>query len=179
MRNEELQKLDLDGFPLSNEFLLELGRVAALWASLESFLNICLGKLAGFSEDDPRWFILVNHSSFQQRLEMLGALSENLVVSHPSLVGYEKVIGVLKSAQAVRNRYMHHGLALNPVTGKIEMAIGSARGKLKVSVEPIEPVDIRRAAIQIHEAMRDLYRLVLRKSIPSVADVAEQRKKKR
>src|SRR5258707_122395 len=60
MKDDEVAKLNFDGWPLPDAYLLEIGRVAALWASLESFLNICIGKLCGFNDlNDPKAFILV------------------------------------------------------------------------------------------------------------------------
>jgi hypothetical protein len=176
MKNDELRGLNLDGWPLSDDYLREVGRVSVLWAELESLLNVLVGKLAGFSHDDQRWFVLVNHASFPQRLDMLGSLCGYLVDSYPSLSGYQQVVSTLKSAQAIRNKFMHHGMAPNAETGEVEMAVGSARGSVKVKVEAIEATDIRRAALQIHDAMRALYKLVLGKDIPSVA---ETRKAKR
>lgn len=71
MKNEEIERLDFSAWPLPDEYLIELGRVAALWATLESFLNICIGKLAGFNEfSDPKPFILVNHASVPQKIDM-------------------------------------------------------------------------------------------------------------
>jgi hypothetical protein len=170
MKNDELLKLDLDGWPLPDKFLIEIGRVSALWAGLETLLNVCVGKLAGFNESDERWFILVNHSSFPQRLDMLGSLCQHLADSHPSLKGHREVVSALRSAQTSRNKFMHYSMAFNPETSRIEMAVGSARGSVKVAVEPVEVADIRRTVIQIHEAMRALYTLVLGKVIPSITE---------
>ena len=44
MKNEHIKSLDFSGWPLPDEYLIEVGRIAALWASLEVFLNICIGK---------------------------------------------------------------------------------------------------------------------------------------
>lgn len=170
MKDEELGQLKLDGWPLSSEYLIEIGRVSILWAELEALLNVCVGKLAGFDHEDQRWFVLVNHSSFPQRLDMLGSLCECLVHSYPSLRDYQEVVSALRSAQALRNKFMHHGMAVNPDTGKVEMAIGSARGSVKVAVTAVGLMDIRRAAIQVHDGMRALYRLVLGKSIPPITE---------
>jgi hypothetical protein len=167
MKDEELKRLDFSGWPLPDQYLIEIKRVSALWASLESLLNICLGKLAGFNDvNDPKPFILVNHSSFPQRLDMLGALCEQLAPDFPDLANYNSVIGVLRSAQKLRNTYMHHGMAKNPATGNLEMATGSARGKLSVKVEVVTVQDIRRATVAISEATRALYKLVLKRDIP-------------
>jgi hypothetical protein len=175
MKNDELRNLNLDGWPISNGYLQEVGRVTVLWAQLESFLNVCVGKLAGFSETDVRWFVLINHSSFPQRLDMLGSLCEHLLPDHPSLKGYRDVMSTLRSAQSVRNKFTHHVISADPETGRGEIAIGSARGIIKATVEPIEAVDIRRAAIQVHDAMRSLYALVLGKTIPSITERTQSR----
>jgi len=169
MTNDEVRSLKLDDWPLPDDYLRELGRVAAVWASLESFVNICIGKLAGFNNpNDPRPFVLVTHSSFPQRVDMLGTLCEQLVGEFPDLQDYKNVLGLLRSAQTARNRFMHHGMALDQGTGTVEMATGSARGTLKVVVENIDLADVRRAAMTIHEAMLALYKLVLRQTIPPV-----------
>lgn len=167
MRNEEISQLNFSGWPVPDEFLVEVGRVGALWACLESFLNLCLGKLAGFNNlNDPKPFILITHSSFPQRLDILGALCEQLQQEFPHLVDYKKVVSQLKAAQTTRNRYMHHGLSYNAKSRQLEMAVGSARGKLKTSVEPVALEDIKRASIEIDEANRALYKLVLQRDLP-------------
>jgi hypothetical protein len=51
MGNYEIEDLDLSGWPISDEYLLEVGRVTVVWAELESLLNMCVGKLAGFDEE--------------------------------------------------------------------------------------------------------------------------------
>ena len=166
MKNEEIAKLDFSGWPLCDEYLIELGRVCALWAGLESFLNICIGKLAGFNDlSDPKPFILITHSSFPQRLDMLATLCEQLVSEFPSLNDYKGVVGTLKAAQRLRNTFSHHGMSLNEETGWVEMPVGSARGSLKVTVEKISIADIRRATIAIDEAQTALYKLVLQKDL--------------
>jgi hypothetical protein len=169
MNNEDVRNLNFSGWPLPDEYLIELGRVSALWGSLESFLNICIGKLAGFHElHDPKPFILITHASVPQRLDMFGALCEHLVAELPHLAAYKQVIGALRTAQKSRNNFMHHGMAVNPESGAVDMAIGSARGTLKVSVEKVDIADIRRATMDIDEAQTVLYRLVLRRDLQPV-----------
>ncbi len=170
MKDEEISKIDFDNWPLPNEVLIEIGRVSALWSSLESLLMLLIGKLAGFNQiNDPMPFILLNHSSFPQKLDMLGALCEQLKPQHSNLKGYSEVISKLKSAQAKRNRFVHNGMAFNPDSGNLEMAIGSARGKLKTKVEIITIADIRKAVIDIDEAQAALYKLVLKRDIGPVS----------
>lgn len=162
MKNDQLLQLNFDGWPLPDEYLIELGRVCALWATLESFLNLCVGKLAGFNDlNDPKAFILVTHSSFPQRLDMLAALCEQLVKEFPNLKGYAPVVQQLRQAQKLRNDFMHYGMALNQESKQVEMAKGTARGTLKVGVEAVTVADLRRATVSINEAQLALYKLVL------------------
>jgi hypothetical protein len=156
-RNQSIQTINFSGWPIPDEYLVEIGRVAALWASLETFLNICLGKLAGFDElSDKRAFILIAHSAFPQRLDSLGALCEELQNEFPRLRDYKAVVSQLKNAQKIRNRFMHHSMSFNPDSGRFEMAMGSARGVLKTKEENVSIEDIKRAAVSINEAERAL-----------------------
>ena len=111
MKDSEIAALNFDGWPLPNEYLVEIGRVMALWSSLEGLLNRCLGKVAGFNDlDDPKPFILVNHSSFPPRVDMLGALCEHLAPVFPNLSDYKKTISALRAAQGERNKFAHGGV---------------------------------------------------------------------
>lgn len=169
MKNEDVRKLNFDNWPLPDKYLVEIGRVSALWASLESLLNMCIGKLAGFNElNDPSVFILINHSSFPQRLDIMSTFCEQYCHQFENLKEYKGVISKLRSAQKLRNKYAHNGMSVNPDTKKAEMPIGSARGSLKVTVEPIDIADIRRAVIAIDEAQNALYKMVLKIDIGPV-----------
>jgi len=169
MDNDDVLKLNFDRWPLPDNYLLEIGRIASLWAILESFLNLCIGKLAGFNDlSDPKAFILVTHASFPQRLDILSALCEQLVSEFPNLQGYEIVVRQLRQAQKLRNDYMHYGMTENQESGEIEMAKGTARGTLKVGVEKVDLADLRRASMSIHQAQLALYKLVLCREIPPI-----------
>ena len=162
MKNNELELLNWSGWPLPSEYLEEIGRIATLWASLENFLNICIGKLAGFNEmQDPKPFILVNHSSFPQRLDMLSSLCSILENEYPALAAYETTIAKLRSAQKSRNKYLHNAIGPSEDGKSFEMAQGSARGKLRASVDTATISDLRRATVEIDQAFRSLYQLVL------------------
>ena len=52
-------------------------------------------------------------------------------------------------------------MSFNPESDRIVMAQGSARGKFKTNIEPVDIADIRRAVIAIDEAQISLYNLVL------------------
>ena len=164
MKDSEIERLPFDGWPVPDSYLVEIGRVTVLWSSLEGFLNLCLGKLAGFADNDPKPFVLVNHTSFPQRLDMLGALCEHLAPAHPSLADHRTVIGKLRTAQKERNKFAHHGLAPDE-KGQITMAVGSARGSIKTSIEPVTIADIRRAVMAVDEAFVALYKLVLQREL--------------
>jgi len=166
MKNKDIEELNFTGWPLSDEYLVELGRVSSLWAASENLLAMCIGKLAGFdSISDPKPFILVNHSSFPQKLDMLSALCEHLKKEFPNLKEYPDVISKFKTAQKARNIYLHNTIGPNPDTGKMEIAKGTARGKVKVSSEPICIADIRRATMQIDEAQTALVKLIYQRAI--------------
>lgn len=154
-------------WPIDDAFLIELGRLSAVWSSLENLLNVCIGKLAGYDDvRDPTPFILLMHASFPQRIHALGALCEQLVVEAPTLSNYSAVIAKLEFASRLRNRFTHNGIAYDPDTKQHRLAVASARGKLKASVEPIVPTDIRAAVEEVHLAMLELYGLVLNVSHP-------------
>lgn len=168
MKDDEVLKLNFDRWPLPDEYLREVGCVSALWASLESFLNLCIGKLSGFNDlNDPTAFILVTHSSFPQRLDILSALCEHLVNSYPTLKDYKTVVERLRQAQKMRNDFMHYGMHQEQ-SGDVVMTKGTARGTLKLRVEKVTIADLRRASMTIHEAELQLYELVLGKTIPPI-----------
>ena len=65
MKNKKVMEYSMQDWPLSDAYLIELGRITALWSSLEGLVNICIGKLAGYDTiEDVRPFILVNHGYF-------------------------------------------------------------------------------------------------------------------
>jgi len=169
MTNDQVNKLDFNSWPLPDEFLIEMGRIGALWGPLESTLNMCLGKLAGFNDlDDPTPFIMIGHTNFPQRLDMLGSLCEHLSPAYPKLKGYQQVISSLKNAQKLRNRFVHNNVVEDKNTGDLTLAFGSARGTLKFSTGQVTLADLRRASMAIHEAALDLYKLVLNRDIPPI-----------
>lgn len=169
MKNNELERLEWSGWPLPDEYLTELGRISALWATLENFLSICIGKLAGFDElADPKPFILVTHSSFPQKLDMLSSLCSVLEKERPRLARHVDVVAKLRSAQKSRNKYLHNSIGPSEDGQSFQIAQGSARGKLKTSVEPISIAGIRRATIEIDAAFSALYGLVLGRELGPV-----------
>ena len=75
MKQEEIKKIQFGNWPLPEEVCTELGRMQALWGTLESALLIYIGKLAGYDKlYDMRPYILLNHTTFQQKLDILSSL---------------------------------------------------------------------------------------------------------
>lgn len=155
-------------WPVPNEYLLELGRITALWAALESLLNTCITCLAGFGIEDDTPFILITHSSFPQRLDMLSALCEHLKSEHPNLENHRLICQQLKAAQVARNKFAHNGLVYNQEEKICYMPEGSARGKIKKGVTKISVDEIHNVSKVIHEATLSLYELVLKRKIEPV-----------
>jgi hypothetical protein len=99
---------------------------------------------------------------------MLGTFCEQLAGEFPHLNNYPSVIGQIRAAQKLRNKFLHNGFAFNEATNKVEMTVGTARGSLKVQVETIEIADVRRATMAVHEAQLVLYELVFRRKLEPI-----------
>lgn len=156
-----MESIPKENWPLPNEFLLELGRLTSLWTSIEDQIIVSIGKLAGYDRlTDMRPFILVKHSSFQQKLDILSSLCEHLVGQFPRLRDYKKVISEIKAVQSSRNLYVHNSLVLNEDGKTVELVLGSARGKLKTSIEPVHLEDIQKVSLDISRTLRNLHRLI-------------------
>jgi hypothetical protein len=163
-------------WPIPEEYLLELGRLCSVWATLEMQLNLFIGKLAGFNElNDMTPFILTAHASFPQRLDMLGALCEYLAPQYPTLKCHADTLAKLKAAQSARNRLIHNGIVAAEDAHGFVLVRGSARGKVKTDMNPVSPDDIRAATSQVNEAARALYKLVLGKDIPAAGREESER----
>src|SRR3954471_3632430 len=108
MKAIDVDQLQFKDWPLPENWLTEIGRIATLWSSLEGHLDLCLGKLAGFdSLGDFRPFVLLRHSSFPQKLDALSALCGALAIEFPNLTDYKPVVALLRTAQSGRNKFMH------------------------------------------------------------------------
>jgi hypothetical protein len=160
---------DSIGWPLPDRWLLEVGRIGASFASLENFLNTCLGKLAGFDQFfHPVATILIHHSSFPQRLDMLASLCEHRIDTYPHLATYKLVVTKLKAAQRARNDFLHNVISLEESDSPNEAVIlkASARGNLKMTTTKVELRDLQQASLVIDDAFKSLYELVLRQKLP-------------
>lgn len=150
-----------DNWPAPNDYLLELGRMTAVWGTLESAVNLAISKLAGYSTPlDVRALILVAHSNLQQRVDIISTLCEQLAHQHTGLATYKQVIGKIEAAQKARNKYAHNAIVTNDETGLVNVSFVSARGTLKTKTEVVRLEEIKEATAKIHEAMCALHTLV-------------------
>lgn len=150
-----------DNWPAPNDYLLELGRMTAVWGTLESAVNLAISKLAGYSTPlDVRALILVAHSTFQQRVDIISTLCEQLSPQHTGLATYEQVIVKIGAAQKARNKYAHNAIVTNDETGLVNVSFVSARGTLRAKTEVVRLEEIKEATAKIHEAMCALHTLV-------------------
>ncbi|MFZ2955433.1 MAG: hypothetical protein WA705_00855 [Candidatus Ozemobacteraceae bacterium] len=169
MTDEEIENLNFGDWPIPENFLKDIGRVAVLWGGLEGFLGLCIGKLSGFNDlGDPIPFILTAHSSFQQKIDILETLCEQLAPRFDDLMDYKEVTKKIRAVQCKRNEFMHQGFYFDPETGLVEMAKGTARGSLKTSISQRSFAEIRKVAMEIHEAHLALYKLVLKREMKPI-----------
>lgn len=154
-------------WPAPNEYLLELGRVTTLWGTLESSVNIAISKFAGYEVIlDYRAVIMVASSNFQQKIDIIGALCEQLAPQYPKVKNYKTVVAKLQSAQKARNKYAHNPITTDEETGKVMLSFASARGgSLKATVEEVKLHSIKEVTVKIHEAMCALHTLVTGKDV--------------
>ena len=147
---------------LPDEYLIEIGRVTTRWAILEGTLDLCLMKLAGKEIADPRSMIIFNHMAFPMKLDILGAFVSELLPQYPGLSGHPSVHQLLKQAQEKRNLVTHSTWGKDEQTSEVTVGRLSARGKLKMSIQPISVAEIRSAADLITKAAQSLYSLVVK-----------------
>ena len=150
-----------DNWPAPNDYLLELGRMTAVWGTLESAVNLAISKLAGYSMPlDVRALILVAHSNFQQRVDIISTLCEQLLSQYTDLAEYKAVIAKIEAAQNSRNKYAHNAIVTNDETGLVNVSFVSARGTLRTKTEVVRLEEIKEVTAKIHEAMCALHTLV-------------------
>lgn len=152
-----------ENWPIPEEYMVELGRITCLYGGLENVVNVSINKLVGYSEAyDFRSAIMLAHSNFQQRVDILSTLLEWMANEYPNLKGYEDVIKLIKRAQKGRNKFIHCSLNYNPEKNIVEFAAMSARGTLKTKLETIYINELKNVSSVIHMATCELYKLIIR-----------------
>lgn len=143
--------------------------MTALWGSLEQTTVIALGKLAGYDELlDMRAVIITAHMNFQQRVEAISALCEQLAPEHKHLAGYPETIKLLKAAQKARNKLAHNGLSYDENAKEVGITYATARGSLKLHMETVRLADVQEASAKVHEAHVALHTLITGKRLEPV-----------
>ena len=134
--------------------------MTALWPSLESVVNVGIGKLMGYDQTlDIRSVIVLAHSNFQQRIDIFESLCEQLATDFPHLKAFKTVCTQIKAAQKARNKYAHNAVSADE-NGQMVVTYASARGTLKLNVEPVRISEIKEATAKIHEACCAVHSLV-------------------
>jgi hypothetical protein len=148
---------------LPDAFLVEIGRVSVRWSMLETMLHFTLIKFAGMSPLEGRSHAIFHHMAFPQKQQALGAMLSELVVNPVSKElrnRYTKNIHpLLESASRARNELIHAKWGVED--GKVMKSSISARGSLKMSVNPITVKEIRAASDIIDQSTLALSRLQL------------------
>ena len=110
-------------WPAPESYLTELGRMTVLWGSLEALTVAAISKLAGYEQNlDARALVLTAHMNFQQRIDVISALCEQLAEDHPRLANHEPVIKLLKAAQKQRNKFAHNGLGYDSENPEVTLS---------------------------------------------------------
>ena len=155
-----------DDWPAPNAYLIELGRMTCLWASLESTINLVISKLAGYGAIlDYRAIILTAHSNVNQRIDIISALCEQLAPEYSNLRSYKSVTTQVRHAQKLRNNFAHNAFYLDEETGKVMQNQVTARGTLKTSIVEVKLSEVKEATAKIHEAICSLHVLITGKEL--------------
>jgi hypothetical protein len=131
---------------LPDEYLRAIGLVTVRWNHLEQIVNLFLIHLLGKSIDDERSHIVFAHMAWPQKVHILSALVEKVVIltRYSSLQNYKAIVlPLLNAAQDGRNSIIH-GL-WGTMDGIPTRASIKARGSLKftwseASLKEIEAV---------------------------------------
>lgn len=146
MKQEQIKNIDFGNWPLPKDVLTEIGRLHSIWSSMESALTLNIAKLAGYNDmHDMRPHILLNHSTFQQKLDIFSSLCDHLSNQFTNLSQYEKVVSLLKTAQKYRNTFTHQSIVYIQENDELQLAKSSSRGKLKTPVKKIDITEIKKA----------------------------------
>lgn len=146
--------------PMPDEYLIELGKITVLYGALEFSVDRAISKLSGYeSMLDWRVSIMTAHLSFQQRLNTLGALFEQVIETYPNLAGYEKIVDKIKSVQKKRNKFIH---SMYTCGNNSSVGIWSitARGSFKIKSQDVYIQEIRETSLDMNTVRLQLEELI-------------------
>ncbi|WP_043319357.1 hypothetical protein [Microbulbifer sp. HZ11] len=158
-----------ENFPAPDEYLLELGRITALWGALESSVNNAINYLSGINREDHwRVSVLTAHSNFKQRVDIIKTLCNELQEMFPNLKMYQETAKLIEQAQKQRNHYLHNGLFYNDSINKVQTTKIEARGVLKTQVRNVSLSELKEVSAKIHVALLSLHQLITQKKYDPV-----------
>jgi hypothetical protein len=147
-------------WPIPQSLLIEIGRIASLWTVLESLINFALGRLSGVDPLEPSQVILFEHLNMPQKLDILGALAsadENSKIDPQEL---SEALRMVRRAQSERNRYLHNSVILDEENGQYFIMQMSARGRVKITTDPVSVESLRATVCLIGEATQALSKAI-------------------
>jgi hypothetical protein len=157
----DLTTLNIDGWPLPNDYLVEVGRIALMWARLETLVMNSVANFSGLENlADPRNFIVYSRPNFGENIQLLEALCDHLLPTNPNLHGYQQVLDQLRDAQGAMALYTRGGMNPNPGTGAVEMDLPDPASPGRTLSRQVQIADLRRAMMVIDEAQHALYKLL-------------------
>lgn len=84
-------------------------------------LDLCLLKLAGLEPKKIHSWVIFNHMSTPQKLDILASLCSDLVHDHPRLKNYASVLSDIRAAQTARNKIVHARWYVDQGTGAVDI----------------------------------------------------------
>lgn len=150
----------IDNTDLENEYLLEIGRISSIWNTLELSLSAAISHILGFELPDMRGIAVLHHSSFQQKLDVFGALCKEQPEKLTDPSGYQEVISQIKAVQSMRNKYVHNVIWPSEDGDHAVMGKMSFRGSIKSSHEEIRVEDLKNASVELVKTKMALNNLV-------------------
>jgi hypothetical protein len=155
-----------------SEYLVEIGRVMVRWNVLEGYLDFTLIKFLGKSINEVRSHAVFTHMAVPQKLDVLAALVNEIVESHPETSAplaavYKHAAPLLKEAQRRRNDIAHAKWGVDD-DGTITANKVSARGKVKLEQRTMPIDDVIAASNAIYTAMEALYEMAWNPNRPKI-----------
>ena len=153
-------------WPIPRAYLIEIGRIVSLWAVLENLLNFGLGRLCGVDPRDPKQLVLFEHLSIPQKLDILGALAnidEECGVDNQEL---SNALAKVRRAQGERNKFLHNPVILDEESGTYFIMQSSARGRVKITTDPVSVETLRAAVRVVDDANRTLSKAIYGNEVP-------------
>ncbi len=148
-----------DSFPA--DYLSAIGEVNVRWNDLEFLITLSMILLLGQDIYDEKAYIVFAHMTFPQKLDVLGALAEQMMNKR----GYSRfkkfkshVLPLLKKAQQGRNSIIHSDWTSR--SGTMVKTSISARGSFKFSSEVVALKEILAVNQSIEEARMGLFDFV-------------------